>query len=180
VRVRGVGSFLTEEAAREEFGLTENPFEAGYLLSNGDLLDFSEGGGIGRSQDHRAVVADTSDNYADARSYLVWRFCEEYDAIRLNIHRGLVNADVVAPKGKKFGFGLTALQIDRLTEIVQWVAAYSAADFVLEGYSRQVGGRKFGHASYSRIVELSMKFYAEDDVFELREAIKQLNREWHS
>jgi hypothetical protein len=178
VTVRGVGKFLTEDAAREEFGLTESPADAGFLLSNGDMLDFSEGGGIGRTLDHRAIVEETDDAYKDARSYLVWRFCEQHDAVRLNVSRGSVNADIVSPKGKKFGFGLTATQIERLIEIIQWVAGDGEAQVIIEGWARRLGGNKFGRVSYDRIAELSTEYVAGDDVFELREMIKQLNREY--
>jgi len=177
ITVRGVGKFMTEDAAREEFGLTENPADAGFLLSNGDMLDFSEGGGMGRTQDHRAVTEETNEAYRDARSYLVWRFCEQHDAIRLNVHRGFMNADVVAPKGKKFGFGLAVAQIERLIEIIQWVAADSEAQVIIEGWARRFGGRKFGPVGYDRVAELSTEYVAGDDVFELREMIKLFNRE---
>lgn len=38
-----------------EYGLTGSIYDAGYLLPDGSMLDFSEGGGMGRTQDHRNV-----------------------------------------------------------------------------------------------------------------------------
>jgi len=43
-----------DKAARE-WGTTDNPYDAGYILPDGSLLDMSEGGGEGRTLDHRAV-----------------------------------------------------------------------------------------------------------------------------
>jgi hypothetical protein len=43
------------DKARAFYGTTDNPFDAGYLLPDGEMLDFSEGGGMGRVLDHRNV-----------------------------------------------------------------------------------------------------------------------------
>ncbi len=48
------GRRLETEAVRE-FGVTDDPRSAGYVLRDGRMLDLSEGGGMGRSADHRAV-----------------------------------------------------------------------------------------------------------------------------
>ena len=43
-------------AAVSQFGLTENPVEAGYILHDGSMLNFSEGEPNQRSLDHRGVA----------------------------------------------------------------------------------------------------------------------------
>jgi hypothetical protein len=43
-----------EQEALNFYGETKNPSKAGYILSNGKLLDFSEGGDE-RSLDHRNI-----------------------------------------------------------------------------------------------------------------------------
>lgn len=43
------------QRAISHYGLTADPREAGYILPDGSLLDFSEGGRGQRSQDHRNV-----------------------------------------------------------------------------------------------------------------------------
>lgn len=69
------------------FGTTYNPNEAGYILPNGDMLDFSgkrEGGTEGsRAEDHRAVerfVNEKFDNRSDAMDY----FMQQTGAIRIS------------------------------------------------------------------------------------------------
>lgn len=101
-KVKGFGSFLTEDQARKRFGLTNDPYEAGFVLSDGDMLDFSEkrdGGSPGvRSLDHRAVVYDSNDaEKSNARSHLLMRFCETYGAIRSNFTGNMVSIDVFLP-----------------------------------------------------------------------------------
>lgn len=43
------------DRAAEEFGTTDSLGDTGYILPDGRMLDFSEGGGMGRTLDHRAV-----------------------------------------------------------------------------------------------------------------------------
>lgn len=43
-----------EQRAIKEYGTTDSAYAAGYILPEGQMLDFSEGGG-GRTQDHRNV-----------------------------------------------------------------------------------------------------------------------------
>lgn len=43
------------DRAIRHYGLTDHWPSAGYILPDGSLLDFSEGGGMGRVQDHRNV-----------------------------------------------------------------------------------------------------------------------------
>lgn len=68
-----------EAAAKKEFGTTYNYAEAGYILSDGSMLDFSEkrnGGTPGmRSQDHREIASVFADDevqgeYGDNTPYM--------------------------------------------------------------------------------------------------------------
>lgn len=68
-----------ESAAKKEFGTTYNYAEAGYILSDGSMLDFSEkrnGGTPGmRSQDHREISSVFADDeiqgeYGDNTPYM--------------------------------------------------------------------------------------------------------------
>lgn len=79
------GDMLQE--AISYFGLTYDPNEAGYILPNGDMLDFSgkrEGGTRGsRAEDHRAVerfVKEKFEHRSDAMNY----FMQKTGAIRIS------------------------------------------------------------------------------------------------
>lgn len=52
------------DRAKAHYGTTDNPYNAGYMLPDGTMLDFSEGGGQGRTLDHRniGVVFPRSDD----------------------------------------------------------------------------------------------------------------------
>lgn len=45
-----------EQRAAKEYGITQSVFNAGYMLKTGEMLDFSEGGDMGRCQDHRNIA----------------------------------------------------------------------------------------------------------------------------
>jgi hypothetical protein len=45
------------EKAKAKFGITDNPNTAGYITPDGDMLDFSGGGGFERYEDHRGIAA---------------------------------------------------------------------------------------------------------------------------
>ncbi len=81
-KIKDWGSILTEDGARREFGVTDNPGDAGYILENGDLLDFSQGGGMGRVADHRSVVYDGDPRKYGVHSHLMFEFCRRWHAIR--------------------------------------------------------------------------------------------------
>jgi hypothetical protein len=81
--------------AEKEFGLTDDPAEAGFILSDGSMLDFSEkndGGTPGtRSLDHRAICRVITDagytmpeGFGD-RSLGMFLFMEETGAIRMMV-----------------------------------------------------------------------------------------------
>lgn len=80
---------VLEEKAVEEFGITEDPLMAGYLLKDGRFLDFSGGSGM-RAFDHRQVEGLFSDQEIDftrpmmgGRTQLIWEFMARTGAIRL-------------------------------------------------------------------------------------------------
>ncbi len=62
------------------YGVTDDPYSAAFLLSDGQWLDFSEGGGNGRAQDHRNVahllpdsdLADESRQGAQTQNMRTW------------------------------------------------------------------------------------------------------------
>jgi hypothetical protein len=71
-------------AAESEFGLTDDPAEAGYIMPDGGMLDFSEkreGGPPGqRSLDHRAIASafseagiDVGDEYSEGMMQFIYR-----------------------------------------------------------------------------------------------------------
>ncbi len=86
-KVKNWGRILTLQAALKQFGETYDPREAGFLLPDGRLIDFSErnegGGGI-RSLDHRAVITDSNEEVRGVRTKLMFWFCAKNGAIRIN------------------------------------------------------------------------------------------------
>ena len=97
------------KAAIEEFGLTYDLAEAGYVLTNGDMLDFSgkrEGGSPGvRSYDHRQIGVAFEDydietlGGTDGMMY----FMQESGAIRISYYGDDVTIDIAAyPTTKQF------------------------------------------------------------------------------
>lgn len=65
------------ERAIAEFGLTENPLLAGYLLPDGSLLNFSDSG-YDRDRDHRQVEFLFPRRPDDEeRSHTMWRFVDK-------------------------------------------------------------------------------------------------------
>jgi hypothetical protein len=75
-----------EERAINEYGETDDPIKAGYILSNGKLLDFSEGGDE-RSLDHRNIenVMEKPENpNGDRYRDYVQPFMDSTGAIRMH------------------------------------------------------------------------------------------------
>lgn len=79
------------EAAVGEYGLTDSPADAGFILSNGRMLDFSEGGGMGRTLDHRAIIytmqkrdmrAEDREESTQNRSRVMFDWLEKTGSIR--------------------------------------------------------------------------------------------------
>lgn len=75
-----------EAKAVEEYGITENPLLAGFILRDGRFLDFSEGSGM-RAQDHRNVGGLFSTEELKAvegeRTLMMWEFMARTGAIRI-------------------------------------------------------------------------------------------------
>lgn len=84
-----------EQEALNFYGETKNPSKAGYILSNGKLLDFSEGGDE-RSLDHRNIenVMESPENpYGDRYRDYVQPFMDSTGAIRMH-YDGVWNVDI--------------------------------------------------------------------------------------
>ena len=91
------------EAAKEEFGVTNNFGVAGYMLPDGTLLDFSEAKDGGpankRTRDHREVGSIIEDRDYDTRSEYITDFLNE-GAIRIMPESDAVNLSV-APSAEQ-------------------------------------------------------------------------------
>lgn len=91
------------EAAKEEFGVTNNFGVAGYMLPDGALLDFSEAKDGGpankRTRDHREVGSIIEDRDYDTRSEYITDFLNE-GAIRIMPESDAVNLSV-APSAEQ-------------------------------------------------------------------------------
>ena len=74
--------------AKEEYGTTEDFGLAGYMLPDGDLLDFSEGSGA-RSADHRSIEGMYPDVEHDSRWEYVVDFMND-GAIRIVPESGII------------------------------------------------------------------------------------------
>ena len=122
-------SFLLNESslidkAIAQFGLTSDPSEAGYILPDGRMLDFSgkrEGGTPGmRSLDHGDIsilhVDDTSISGTDG----MIEFMQQAGAVRFSY----INSDIVA----SFAVKMTASQIDVITR-ASVVGSYLVFEF---------------------------------------------------
>ena len=94
---------LWERLARDEFGLTDDPREAAYVFTDGDMLDFSEkrngGPGGSRPLDHRAIErvmvddVDPEPNAAGDRTRRMRRFMEATGAVRVQLDDSMVRVD---------------------------------------------------------------------------------------
>lgn len=90
---------VSERAVRI-FGLTDDPFEAGYILEDGSMLDFS-GRRLGnapsghRSEDHRAICEAWPRRQFDSTTDAMTAFMAEEGAVRVSCHsRGPAGHDV--------------------------------------------------------------------------------------
>ena len=81
------------EKAKEEYGVTDNFDDAGYLLPNGEMLDFSGGWGMGREVDHRNIGDITGEGETDNRYEYVNRF-KNIGAIRISPESGGLDINV--------------------------------------------------------------------------------------
>lgn len=90
--------------AKEYFGTTWNPDEAGYLLHDGSMLDFSgkKFGGEGgmRNMDHREINS-VYDAVGDSHSAAMFEFAADTGAIRMSKTReGVLSLDLYAKPTK--------------------------------------------------------------------------------
>jgi hypothetical protein len=86
-----------EKEALEFYGETDDPIKAGYVLSTGRFLDFSEGGDE-RSLDHRNienVIEAPENSYGDRYRDYVQPFMNSTGAIRMHFD-GVWNVDIYA------------------------------------------------------------------------------------
>ena len=108
--------------SKEEFGLTNDINEAGYIMRDGSMLDFSgknEGGSPGqRAYDHRDVgrLGDTAGSeYGGALEYGgtdgMIEFMNSTGAIRINFDRDVFMVDISA--------SMTEQQIMTILKIVE-------------------------------------------------------------
>lgn len=92
-------------AAVREFGITTDPKEAGYLLPDGRMLDFSgkrDGGSPGqRSYDHREINR-AYEPEGDDHSSAMFEFASKTGAVRMDYNnRGYLNVDIYSHPTKK-------------------------------------------------------------------------------
>lgn len=91
----------TLERAIKHYGLTDYWQSAGYILPDGSLLDLSEGGGMGRSQDHRNVEFLVQKKF-EYRTDAMHRFMELTGAIRF-MPEAISFEAVVEPTRRQMG-----------------------------------------------------------------------------
>ena len=85
------------EKAKKEYGLTDSFDDAGYILPSGDMLDFGEGMGMGRTIDHRNIGDITDEGESDDRYEYVNRF-KNIGAIRIVPESGGLDMNVEPTK----------------------------------------------------------------------------------
>lgn len=94
---------LHKDRAVEEYGITDNPFLAGYILDDGNYLDFSEGQNT-RTLDHRSIgyVFDDYNPMTDGMSKAMIRFMNEGN---IRVHpesNGIDISEVVEPTQSQY------------------------------------------------------------------------------
>ncbi len=99
------------DKAKQTFGLTQEFSLAGYILPDGDMLDFAEGQPYQRTLDHRSIN-QCYDFKKEGDTYnLGMKMFMNEGAIRLNVHSGSAAFDL----SKKPTF----LQRERIRELVR-------------------------------------------------------------
>lgn len=90
----------TIDRAKEIFGLTEDWNEAGYILDDGEMLDFSgknQGGSAGmRARDHREIGQAFAGDKPSYTEGMVW-FMDNARAIRMSLNSGDLMVDFAGP-----------------------------------------------------------------------------------
>lgn len=99
----------TLDRAVAHYGLTESWSQAGFILPDGSMLDFSEGGGGGRTMDHHNVEQFVKTTEHESRHDALVKFMRITGAIRFG-PEGLTFMLVQRPTGE---------QITRMLEIVR-------------------------------------------------------------
>lgn len=115
------------DKAIEMFGITENPASAGYILSDGRMLNFGEGGS--RSKDHReiGILLD-----GDLRGFeAIKAFCE-LGNIRMNVGTSSISFDIFVR--------ITPDQLDRIENLIEHYDNMTAHISVPGGRSAEFKG----------------------------------------
>ena len=125
-------SFLLNESslidkAIAQFGLTSDPSEAGYILPDGRMLDFSgkrEGGTPGmRSLDHGDISILYVDDMGISSTEAMVKFMQQTGAVRFSY----IGGDITASAAVK----MTASQIDIMTRAAK-IGSYLVFDLDLQ------------------------------------------------
>lgn len=85
-----------EQQARKYYGITTNPYKAGYILRDGSFLDYSEGQ-HGRTLDHRDIeniMDKPEESKGDRYSDYVEPFLNLTGAIRVSYQNGVWSVDI--------------------------------------------------------------------------------------
>lgn len=88
-----------DEKARKYYGITFNPNKAGYIMSDGKLLDYSEGQ-YGRTLDHRDIqniIGEPEESKGDRYSDYVEPFLNLTGAIRASYMNNEWSVDIQTP-----------------------------------------------------------------------------------
>ena len=127
------------EALVEEYGETDNPGDAGYLLSDGRLIDFSEGGGMGRTADHRAVgeLFKTETKGPERSQWDYVQAVMDDGHARISVQDDLLNVDIAT---RLTGTQLRAIQhmVEDFGRPVNLVADFTEDGRVLASVGRDV------------------------------------------
>lgn len=150
-------------AAVREFGTTTDPKEAGYLLPDGRMLDFSgkrDGGSPGqRSYDHREINR-AYEPEGDDHSSAMFEFASKTGAVRMDYNnRGYLNVDIYSHPTKKQVAVLKSL-ISQDTEVNLDVS--SATGSVIETYE---GRGQQARAKIEGVIRRNFPDVASDKLF---------------
>lgn len=125
------------DASVDEFGLTENPFEAGFILPNGHMLDFSDkrygGRGGNRPRDH-SEIAMAYEEY-EGETPDMGEFVQETGAISVGITDTQLNLRVAkTPSPQQMEFVLSASKgrdtfIDKIKDTEEGYTTTDSAAF---------------------------------------------------
>lgn len=129
------------DRAVAEFGVTDNPVVAGFILPDGRMLDFEggDGGGYTRGLDHRSITAVQGSNADDAGTEAMLLFMGR-GAVRMSMQRA----------------GDLFLDIVRAPTRAQWSTIADLIGMVDEGIFEITKLRKVrGEVRSSRVAEMT-------------------------